>query len=160
MKRMFGIEVDEFIEELNDFKQFIIEETPCAEIIGSLYLYEHKNEADQAQEIFNDADLYIDFHKLIYCESGRNGECYFDYSLQSLPGKHYFFADLLEGFMISKGEKDSISMFILQLEEHLVFQSQWQNKDVFLIDGKLKELIQGFSKAYDIEVSFLDLDKL
>ncbi|WP_077213962.1 hypothetical protein [Bacillus dakarensis] len=160
MKKMFGIEVDEFIEELNDFKMFIIEETQCAEIIGSVYLYHLEQDAVQAKEIFTEADLYIDFHKLINSETGRNGECYYDYSLQSSPGKHYFFAELLEGFVISKGEQDSISMFKLQLEEHLVFQSSWQNKDVFLIDGKLKELIQGLSKAYDIEVSFLDLDKL
>jgi hypothetical protein len=49
-------------------------------------------------------------------------------------------------------------MFLIQLEESIIAMEE-QFKKSYIIDKEHKEYIIKVAKAYDIEVSFFDLDK-
>ncbi|MDZ5471010.1 hypothetical protein SM124_04505 (plasmid) [Bacillus sp. 31A1R] len=161
MELIYAVEAHYLIEELLEFKELIFNETECMDYTNLFFIYQSQKEADIAKELLIEGDIYIDNHDLVKLSGGTQGECYYDYCLPSEKNSCvYLYKDLLSCFYIKSGEDTSIQMFKYQLEEHLVYQTLHQSKDYFFIDNALQELILGTAKAYDIEVSFFDLDKL
>ncbi|UII54847.1 hypothetical protein LS684_14430 [Cytobacillus spongiae] len=126
---------------------------------GTLLLYEQEDERSIAVDLLKEGDMYENVHTLFQTSPGHPGESFTDYGFVS-KGDVYLYIELLEAFTIIKGETDGSSMAIYQMEEHVVYTTIEGAIAIYFIDRHLKELIPRIASAYDIEVSFLDLDKM
>ncbi|GLB58186.1 hypothetical protein [Cytobacillus sp. NCCP-133] len=157
--KVFGVEANHIIEELPEFIEFIKNETRLSELQKNIFLFEKKEDAQFAQSALMDAALFEDFSLLYYIINGEKGETFDDFGIESKSG-FYLFSELLCAFVISGGVKENIQMAKYQFQEHLVFTGKEDNvKPMYFAELHLKELIIGIANAYDIQVSFLDLDK-
>lgn len=156
---VYSVEAGHFINELPEFQQLIELETSLLDKVLPFFIYKTKEDRKQAIELLIEGELLVDDHEFIHFTQGKKGECFYDYSLIS-DSSVYLYKELVSSFYVKAGEQDAIQMFKYQLEEHLVFETSMGENDIFFIDRSLSDLIIGLSKAYDIEVSFFDLDKL
>ncbi|MFE8702483.1 hypothetical protein ACFYKX_17945 [Cytobacillus sp. FJAT-54145] len=159
MKLIYGIEADYIIEELPEFEKILCDVPHFIERAETIFIFDSLEGAEQARELMQEVGIYIEFHKLILIPSGTLGELYFDYSLASQSDHTYLLHDLVLIFSIVSGTEKGIEMFKYQLEEHLVVKTISDSKEFFFVDESLEPLIRKTAQAYDIEVSFFDLDK-
>lgn len=159
MRLMYGVEADYIIDELPEFEKILCDVPHFFERAETIFIFDSLEGAEQARDLMQEVGIYIDFHKLILIPSGSLGELYFDYSLASQSNYTYLLYDLVLVFFIVNGTEKGIEMFKYQLEEHLVFKTFSDSTEFFFVDQSLEPLIRKTAQAYDIEVSFFDLDK-
>lgn len=117
-----------------------------------------RNDAEIAQTYFETLEQFIGIHSLIHVPNPRQTPLLSDYGLVS-GGAGYLFNDLVAAFTMNGSEAEQIKMARFQIEEDYVTEALIENENVFFIDKKEILLIKGYALAYDIEVSFLHLDK-
>ncbi|UQD52735.1 hypothetical protein C0971_12360 [Bacillus methanolicus] len=160
MKFVIGIEASPLIDELTDFRSLLMSETKIKEIYEHLFIFDSLIEAELAKEILNEGEIFEEWHNLIVFSDGQEGECFFDYGFITGSNQIYLFKDLLCAFSICSADEKMIEMANYQLDEHLIFKTITNEGEIYFTDRQNDELVERICQAYDIEVSFLDLDNL
>ncbi|WP_336989516.1 hypothetical protein [Bacillus infantis] len=160
MKIFYAAEASSLIGELPEFDLLLRNETSLKDTAGTLYLFESEQDRETAVFLLKEGHLFEDRHLLIYLEDAIMGEHFDDCGTISENGEYYLWMELVRPFAITAGEPAQREMALLQFEEHLAASSSLTCGRVYFIGVHLEELALGIARAYDIEVSFLDLDKL
>ncbi|MGD6841354.1 hypothetical protein ACQCVH_02435 [Bacillus infantis] len=160
MKIVYAAEASSLIEELPEFDLLLRTETNLKDTAGTIYLYDSAQDRETAVFLLKEGHLLEDQHFLISLEDAIIGEHFDDCGTISENGGYYLWLELVLPFAITVGDPTQREMALLQLEEHLAASSSPACGHVYFIGVHLKELASGIARAYDIEVSFLDLDKL
>ncbi|MBT2687085.1 hypothetical protein J7I93_02690 [Bacillus sp. ISL-47] len=159
MKFLYGVEANYIVEDVPEFMDFIKKETELFDFQRSIFLFENDSDAELAKNLLIESNLIEGSSLLYYITNGEKGESFDDFGLESAKG-FYLYPEMLCAFFITRGDAEDIQMAKYQFHEHLVFTAK--DDDIGLIyfsELHLKDLINGIAEAYDIEVSFLDLDK-
>ena len=99
-----------------------------------------------------------DTHPLILLENETCTSLFSDYGFQT-NSFSYLFKDMVSSFYFTSGKEEEIAMAILQMDDCLLAVEHGV-KECYFIDKEYRPFVEKVGKAYDIEVSFLDLDKL
>jgi hypothetical protein len=160
----FGLEMSIIKDKLPGYTATLIKEIAnMATIIDrdeELLIVATVQEANDLQDFLLSKNLFEDFFLLLELHNPEAKETFYDYGIHSLQGKDYLFLEMVAAFNIESGTKEQIEMALYQFEEHLLCIDTVQSTKFYYIDQNFIELIKGIAHAYDIEVSFFDLDKL
>ena len=155
MKLMYGIEAKVPIN-LEWFQRLSVELTDHDH---EIFIFDNEEEASLIKQSLINVDKFEEEHLLIALEHPPTKMPIFsDYGFVT-ETQSYLLAEIVCTFSILSGLTEDIEMAKLQIEEHLIASETWNQQTIYYVDNNQKELIQGFSTAYNIEVSFLDLDK-
>jgi hypothetical protein len=159
VEKVIGIETKPVLMELLDFKEFLISITQPLQVHGNLFIYLHKKNAVEASELLREAELLEEIHSLIKIEHGIQGEDFFDYGFNA-GDCTFLYIELLSPFLLTGESTVQLEMCLLQLEEHLAFTTFRENDEsVYFVNSHYNDLIKGIVRAYELKVTFLDLDK-
>ena len=158
MKIFYAVEANTIIEEVPEFKELLRLDTELVDYIDSSFVYESAHAADEAEQLLREADLYENRFKLVHIEQCTKGETFEDFAIVTSTNS-YLIMECICAFTIIGGTKEAVQMAILQLEEHLICVSFHNSSAIYVVEHHLKDLVKGIAKAYDIEVSFFELDK-
>ncbi|MBG9444866.1 hypothetical protein [Cytobacillus firmus] len=159
MKILYGVEAGYIIQDVPEFMNLIKNNTELFDFQQSIFLFEERTHAEFTKSVLVDAGLFEEFFKLYYIKSGVKGETFEDFAIETESGV-CLFTELLSAFTITGGNMEDIRMAVYQFQEHLVFTAKEDTMPaVYFTEFHLKDLIIGIAEAYDIQVSFLDLDK-
>lgn len=159
MKILYGVEAGYIIQDVPEFMNLIKNNTELFDFRQSIFLLEERDDAEFTKNVLTDAGLFEELFVLCYIKSGVKGETFEDFAIETENGV-FLFTEHLSAFTITGGNKEDIRMALLQFQEHLVFTAKEEKMPaVYFSELHLKELITGIAQAYDIQVSFLDLDK-
>ncbi|MBE4907960.1 hypothetical protein IMZ08_07835 [Bacillus luteolus] len=160
----FGLEMSIVKEKLPGYTATLIKEVASiATIIDrdeQLLLVATAKEALELQDYLITKNLFEDFFLLIELHNPETKETFYDYGIHSLQEKDYLFLEMVSVFTIESGTKEQIEMSLYQFEEHLICIDTLESKKYYYVDRNFIELVNKIAQAYDIEVSFFDLDKL
>ena len=160
MNRMFGLEISCSLESPSYFQNVLdqLKETACiSDIDDQLLIFESASEAKFIKKILNDKCMLEETYILIRLENPRVSSSFTDYGFES-ESYHYLYEDMVSMFKVVSGNKEDIEMALLQMNESII-GIEIVNSTTYIIDKEQKEFIEKVAKAYDIEVSFLVLDK-
>ncbi|MBS4191283.1 hypothetical protein KHA94_13925 [Bacillus sp. FJAT-49705] len=158
MKIIFAVEANNIIEEVPEFMELLVKETKVFDFHDLTFMFETYAEASHAEELLREADLLENHFELLLVDNGEKGETFFDFGIET-PNRTYLLKDLLCSFSIIGGDYDSIRMAVLQVDEHLIYKTVHEKETVYFVESHLIELVKGIADAYDIKVSFFELDK-
>jgi hypothetical protein len=151
---MYGIEAKVHINH-EWFQRLSVELT---DYDHELFIVDNENEATLIQKSLISENKLEELHLLIALEHPAKRPLFSDYGFVT-ETQSYLLAELVCAFSILNGLTEDIEMAKFQIEEHLIATETWNQQTIYYVDNNQKELIQRFSAAYNIEVSFLDLDK-
>ena len=158
MNIFYAVEANNIIEEVPEFKALILCNTNVFESFEAIFIYKSEMDAEESKSLLLEAGLFENQFELILTANGVIGETFTDFGF--LTKNHSFLLkEMVCGFLISRGEKEAIQMALFQLEEHLIFKTENEEDAFYFVEQHLKELVEGIANAYDIEVSFFELDK-
>jgi hypothetical protein len=160
MKIIYAAEASSLIDELPEFDLLLKTETVLEDKAGFLYFYDSIQARETANSLLREGHLLEDQHLFILLQEAEPGERFDDNGIVSENGKHYLWKELVLPFAMTAGDPLQREMALLQFEEHLAAAAVHPSGRIYFIEAHLKELAAGIARAYDIEVSFLDLDKL
>lgn len=123
-----------------------------------LFIVKTVQEAKALEKIFTNIDGFVDTIQLILLESPVITRLFPDYGFQSKQDLVYLYADMTIPFKIVGGSETQIQMALYQIDEHLIAK-ELLDETIYFIDKNFISLINKYAIAYDIEVSFLHLDK-
>jgi hypothetical protein len=156
MKAVYAIELNENLleDELESFQN------ECVQIFvdDSILIMQSVLDAKKIKDYLIKIGKYEDFYQLIQIEQPEITDLFDDYGF-NLGRSYFLITELVCCFTIIKGEKEQIEMALIQMEECLLGLEQEDNQQFYFVDIQQKELIERFATAYEIEVSFFDLDK-
>lgn len=159
MKKLFGIEANYIIEEVPEFVALIKEQTKIIDFHDQIFLFEKQSEAEKAEHLLKEVNLFENKLHLLLINEGEKGETFFDFGMES-EDRNFLFIENLCAFCIEKGDPEAVEMAVFQFQEHLVFTAENEKPGtIYFSERHLQDLIKGIADAYDIQVSFLDLDK-
>lgn len=164
MKARFGVEMSIIKDTLSGPIAGVVKEVATiANIIDhdqQMFIVGTEIEARTVQEYLNSKDLFEDLFEIIQVENPDMTDQFTDYGFRSLSDNVYLFREMIAAFSIEKGDLEQLKMALYQIEEYLIGIESVNETNYYLIDRNFIDLINGFAKAYDIEVSFFNLDKL
>ncbi|PLR85959.1 hypothetical protein CVD25_04390 [Bacillus canaveralius] len=155
----YGVEANHLIGHVPEFIELVRLETSPADEHDSIFIYRSTDACTLAKNLLIEGELYEDVHMLILLTNATTEDVFPDYGFVSKKQNHYLFKSMVSCFLIINGDKIAIEMAQLQMEEHLVARTKTNDVELFFITLHDQELIGRIAKAYNIEVSFLDLDK-
>ena len=159
MIQLFGVEMAVFNEnEFNQHLAHMTEIVPIYDIDDQLLIVKKKEDAISIKDYLKKQHLFEECYRLYQLEQPQITNLFYDYGFQSENDQYFLYSDTTIPFTILNGDKNQIKMVQYQLEEHLLAIEQ--ENEIYFIDRQQIELIYGYAKAYDIEVSFFDLDKM
>lgn len=78
-----------------------------------------------------------------------------DYGFTSRAEHHYLYDKLVVSFRFTEDSNEAdVDLASLQIEEHLLALYKDENRDVYVVDRQLEELMQGIAKAYRVRIEF------
>ncbi|WP_096153418.1 MULTISPECIES: hypothetical protein [Bacillus] len=160
MKRMFGIEISCSLESPAYFQNVIapLKETASIyDVDEQLLILESAAEAKFIKKLLDDKCMLEETYILIRLDNPKIGSSFTDYGFET-SNHHYLYEDMICMFKVVSGNKDDMEMALLQMNESIIGM-EIVNSTTYIIDKHQKEFIEKVAKAYDIEVSFLVLDK-
>ncbi|CAH0346988.1 hypothetical protein [Bacillus sp. CECT 9360] len=155
MKSVFVIELGVSPDEFPDLYRLLEEQVEITDRFESMLLISSKKEAQLCMEISTAAEAFVEIHSLLEDASFIPLELFEDYGFIT-EASTYLFKQSLECFRFALGGKTEIEMTLLELEEILIARS---DENVYFIDAFQKDLVLGVAKAYQVQLSFLALDK-
>lgn len=158
MKILYSVEANHIIDEVPEFKDIIENETNLFDYYENIFIFLKKEDARLTEELLTEVGLFENQMDFYLVRNGVKGDSFSDFGIEAHNGI-YLRKELLCAFSIKCGEEDSVQMASLQLQEHFVFKENSQSKVIYFIENHLKDLMKGIADAYDIEVSFFELDK-
>ncbi|MCA1031726.1 hypothetical protein LCL95_11890 [Bacillus timonensis] len=151
LKFAYGIETQQIDKKFDEFIRPL--ETDITE--EGFIVVKNQSHAATLTKLISEEEL----HPLVQLELVRASLSFDDYGIRTINHLNYLFLDMVSAFIIKNGNKEQIEMALYQFEEHIIATDEGQPSPIYFIDCHLEKLIKGIAKAYDIEVSFFDLDK-
>ncbi|RFU65694.1 hypothetical protein [Peribacillus glennii] len=158
MQTVFAIELAYTRSEFPDLFELLAGQSGGCDIFGPFLIVGSRADADFFKEVTNAADSFVDSHELLSDGCFIPLELFSDYGFQTNTST-YLFKESLSCFRIASGGKTERGMALLELDEILIASWDDHGHIHFFVDEFQKDLVLGLAKAYDIEVSFLHLDK-
>jgi hypothetical protein len=158
MEVVIGVEAAALISEIPGFEELMNSDCNVTQRFGTIYIYRNLQAAISACDLLIDAGLYENMHTFIQYDNGRPGECFFDCGFSD-GSKVYLFKDLLFAFYLEGDDELQVEMAKAQIEEHLVYETDFRGLDVLYAEKQFDTLVKGIAQAYNCKARFLDLDK-
>ncbi|MEH7345522.1 hypothetical protein V7122_16835 [Bacillus sp. JJ1532] len=158
MNIFYAVEANIIMEEVPNFKAIILSDTNVFDFIETIFIYESEKDAVESKILLLEAGLFENQFELIQLTPGVIGDTFTDFGF--ITNSHTFLLkEMVCGFSICGGANEAIQMALFQLEEHLIFNTENEKAAIYFVEHHLKDLVKGIANAYDIEVSFFELDK-
>ncbi|MED3624667.1 hypothetical protein [Neobacillus thermocopriae] len=158
MKSAIAVEAKAEIEQFPELIHLLFSETAIDWHSNNMFIYLQREEALLAKEILHTTNLFEHLHLAQIVSKGTKGPYFEDYAIQLDRETYCLFTDDLISFYITGKNKNELLMAKYQFEEHLVFSTSENDKDIFFIELHNKELMQNIAIAYHINI-FFTLDK-
>lgn len=158
MKTVWATELGYSQSEFPEFYILLTEQTCTRDNYGSFIITGSKSDSDLAKEISSAANAFVENHEMLAAVDFIPLALFSDYGFQTTAST-YLFKQGLACFRFASGGKKEREMALMEMNEILIASCEGHGEIYFFIDGFQKDLVLGLSKAYDIEVSFLNLDK-
>lgn len=126
---------------------------------GALYIVKTKEEAETLKSLYINKKAFEEEYELILLNAPELTDAWNDYGFASDTEKLYLYKDMIASYSFSGGLKENREMALLQMEEHLIGRETGESA-IYFVDRSHIELIRGIARAYNVEVSFFDLDKI
>ncbi|WP_230499240.1 hypothetical protein [Sutcliffiella rhizosphaerae] len=156
---MFGLEIQCGEEQPAYFQNLLLqlkEITSIFDVDGNLLITNASLEAKMVKNLLTDRSILEESYALIFLETPNASPLFTDYGFMTDQHNHFVYKDMVSIFKIVSGKKEDIEMALIQFEETII---GIENNKLYIIDKDSTEYIIKVAKAYDIEVSFFDLDK-
>ncbi len=161
MKSMFGLEIQCAYDKPQYFQNLLLQIkqiTSIFDVDDNLLIANTALEAKVLKNMLADRCILEETYALSLLENPVASSLFSDYGFVTEKNNHFLYQDMVSIFLIESGKQEDIHMFLIQLEESIIATEE-QYKKSYIIDKEYKEYIIKVAKAYDIEVSFFDLDK-
>ncbi|MCG1022655.1 hypothetical protein [Sutcliffiella horikoshii] len=161
MKSMYGLEIQCADDKPQYFQNLLLQMKQIASIFDvddNLLIANTAMEAKVVKNMLADRCILEETYVLSLLENPIASSLFTDYGFITEKNNHFLYQDMVSIFRIESGRQEDINMFLIQLEESIIAMEE-QYKKSYIIDKEHKEYIIKVAKAYDIEVSFFDLDK-
>lgn len=161
MKSMYGLEIQCTDDKPQYFQNLLLQMKQIASIFDvddNLLIANTAMEAKVVKNMLADRCILEETYVLSLLENPIASSLFTDYGFITEKNNHFLYQDMVSIFRIESGKQEDINMFLIQLEESIIAMEE-QYKKSYIIDKEHKEYIIKVAKAYDIEVSFFDLDK-
>lgn len=161
MKSMYGLEIQCTDDKPQYFQNLLLQMKQIASIFDvddNLLIANTAMEAKVVKNMLADRCILEETYVLSLLENPIASSLFTDYGFITKKNNHFLYQDMVSIFRIESGKQEDINMFLIQLEESIIAMEE-QYKKSYIIDKEHKEYIIKVAKAYDIEVSFFDLDK-
>ncbi|NHM30300.1 hypothetical protein [Neobacillus terrae] len=159
MYTIFAVEASDEINENNEFKNLLYEETNIIGAQRNFFLYHSLEDASFAKELLVIGGIFEEIHPLTIVSPGKKGPLFHDFEWTMKNGDIFLFTENLAAFSFKAGLETDRKMAEYQMEEHLVFTSIGPDKVVYFTESHNQELMIRTAKAYKTEINFLILDK-
>jgi len=161
MKPMFGLEIQCADDKPQYFQNLLLQLKQIASIFDSdenMLITDSALEAKVVKNLLLDRCILEETYTLSLLENPVASSLFTDYGFVSEKNNHFMYQDMISIFKIESGKQEDINMFLIQMEESIIAMEEQYNKS-YIIDKENKEYMLKVALAYDIEVSFFDLDK-
>jgi hypothetical protein len=127
------------------------------------YGYESEEVITDIMPIIDSADDLLIFDKplldtelipLLKVHPQKTTKLFDDYGFFSKRGNCYLYLEMICAFLISDGNEQQISMFLIQVEEELIAIHE-DTKPIFILGRQHDQLIQKWAASYKVEIEFL-----
>ncbi|MFD1736534.1 hypothetical protein ACFSCX_08145 [Bacillus salitolerans] len=126
---------------------------------SSIYLFNSYEDISYLQNQLEEYEIIDSVHHLLKLENVEYFEgsgSLNDYGFKFPNQSYYVIRNMVRAFSILSGDEQEIKMALLQFDEHLLAK---QGK-LYVVDAHHQGLIEKIAEAYNITVSFLNLDKM
>ncbi|WP_139364853.1 hypothetical protein [Sutcliffiella halmapala] len=161
MKSMFGLEIQCADDTPQYFQNLLLQlkhTTSIFDVDDNLLITGSAMEAKVIKNLLADRCLLEETYMLTLLENPITSPIFTDYGFVTAKDNHYLYHEMISSFQITSGKQEDISMALIQMDESIIAYEE-QYKKLYFFDRESQEFIQKVAQAYDIEVSFLDLDK-
>lgn len=161
MKSMYGLEIQCTDDSPQYFQNLLLQmkhTTSIFDVDDNLLITGTAMEAKLIKNILADRCLLEETYMLIRLENPTKSDLFSDYGFTTTKENHYLYQNMISVFQIVSGKQEEISMALIQMDESIIAIEE-QYKKLYFIDKNSQTFIEKVAQAYDIEVSFLDLDK-
>ncbi|WP_339146872.1 hypothetical protein [Sutcliffiella sp. BMC8] len=161
MKSMYGLEIQCADDKPQYFQNLLLQMkqiTSIFDVDDNLLIANSAMEAKVVKNMLADRCILEETYVLSLLENPIASSLFTDYGFVTEKNNHFLYQEMVSIFRIESGKQEDINMFLIQLEESIIAMEE-QFKKSYIIDKEHKEYIVKVAKAYDIEVSFFDLDK-
>ncbi|WP_404443579.1 hypothetical protein LG307_15060 [Sutcliffiella horikoshii] len=161
MKPMFGLEIQCADDKPQYFQNLLLQLKQIASIFDSdenMLITDSALEAKVVKNLLLDRCILEETYTLSLLENPVASSLFTDYGFVSEKNNHFMYQDMISIFKIESGKQEDINMFLIQMEESIIAMEEQYNRS-YIIDKENKEYMLKVARAYDIEVSFFDLDK-
>lgn len=155
MKTVFAIELGTGREEFADLYSLLEEQIDIIDHFESMLVTGSKQEAQFCRDIATAAGAFTGLHCLLEDAGFMPLELFGDYGFKT-EASIYLFKQSLACFQFASGGKTEMNMALLEMEEILIASS---DEKYYFIDAFQMDLVLGISKAYQVQLAFLALDK-
>jgi hypothetical protein len=161
MKFRHGVEMNTSHNHPDFYSQIIEDISKNVKILdrdSDLFIVVRKEEFQWLKNYLIAKNIWEESYLLIEIENPTLTDLFSDYGFKTSNGKYFLYQDLVAAFTITSGESQSKMMALYQIEEHLIAQES-NDLTIYFIDVQQIDLIHKYAYAYDMKVSFFDLDK-
>ncbi|MCM3617805.1 hypothetical protein M3936_09465 [Sutcliffiella horikoshii] len=161
MKRMYGLEIKCADDKPQYFQNLLLQLKQISSIFDvddNLLITDTAMEAKVIKNMLADRCILEETYTLSLLENPIASSLFSDYGFVTERNNHYLYQDMVSIYQIESGKAEDITMFITQMDESIIALEE-QYKKSYIIDKENKEYVVKVAQAYDIEVSFFDLDK-
>ncbi|QFT89825.1 hypothetical protein FIU87_14270 [Bacillus sp. THAF10] len=161
MKTMYGLEIQCGEDQPQYFQNLLLQMRETASIFDedeNLLITDSAIEAKVVKNLLAGRCILEETYFLSFLENPLTTALFTDYGFQTKNNHFFLYQDMIAAFRIESGKKEDIEMALIQFEECFIAIEEHYKK-LYYVDKESKEYIMKVSKAYDIEVSFFDLDK-
>jgi hypothetical protein len=158
---MYGLEIQCADDKPQYFQNLLLQMkqiTSIFDVDDNLLIANSAMEAKVVKNMLADRCILEETYVLSLLENPIASSLFTDYGFVTEKNNHFLYQEMVSIFRIESGKQEDINMFLIQLEESIIAMEE-QFKKSYIIDKEHKEYIIKVAKAYDIEVSFFDLDK-
>ncbi|WP_342515383.1 hypothetical protein [Sutcliffiella sp. FSL R7-0096] len=158
---MYGLEIQCADDKPQYFQNLLLQMkqiTSIFDVDDNLLIANSAMEAKVVKNMLADRCILEETYVLSLLENPIASSLFTDYGFVTEKNNHFLYQEMVSIFRIESGKQEDINMFLIQLEESIIAMEE-QFKKSYIIDKEHKEYIVKVAKAYDIEVSFFDLDK-
>lgn len=161
MKRMYGLEIQCADDKPQYFQNLLLQLKQISSIFDvddNLLITDTAMEAKVIKNMLADRCILEETYTLSLLENPIASSLFSDYGFVTERNNYYLYQDMVSIYQIESGKAEDITMFITQMDESIIALEE-QYKKSYIIDKENKEYVVKVAQAYDIEVSFFDLDK-
>ncbi|PLS15248.1 hypothetical protein CVD28_23250 [Bacillus sp. M6-12] len=158
MQTVYAVELKHTASEFPELFDLLREYTDSSAVYRNFMIISDRNESDICKQISMAAQSFSGIHSLLKFAKMKKEALFTDYGFEA-DGFTFLFKESLTAFCFIDRAKEDTEMALLEMDEFLIASCILDGQEFFFAESSQTELILGLCRAYDIEVSFLNLDK-